>query len=250
MEDAGRYAVWRDQHAARIERLRDRHAGAACALLGTGPSLNEVDMDRLRDRFVIAVNNIFPRFRRVAWKPDYYVAVSPDKIAANAPDIARLDAVCFLSHQHWDRRLLPPADRRLPFFTTGGIGMPTASAAFEEDLTRPVPIGNTVSFAALQIAYFLGFTTVVLLGFDHRFRPAQHPNARVAGSVGDSPDHFCANYHRQREYHVPDPAAYENVFATARARFEMAGRRIVNATPGSALEVFPRVGDEGWALLM
>ena len=249
MDEAG-YAAWRDRHAPRVERLRDRHAGAACALLGTGPSLRAADLDRLRGRFAIGVNNLFPKLRGTAWKPAFYVAVSPDKIATNAGDIAALDAVCFLSHRHWDRALLPPAAHRLPIFTTGGLGIPASPGAFEGDLTRPVPVGNTVSFVALQIAYFLGFKTVVLLGFDHRFRNVERPNVRVAGSSAADPDHYCPDYHRNAAYHAPDAGSYETAFATARARFEAAGRRIVNATPGSALAVFPRVEErEGLAML-
>lgn len=238
--DDSDYDRWRRHYRARIERFRAIHRGQTGFLLGNGPSLNQVDLGRLHGASVIGTNKIFLKIDRSGLRLAYYVAVSREKIGANASGIADLDAVCFLSHQHWDRSLLPEADNRIPVFTVGDIGTPGSGSVFQDDLTRPVPIENTVTFVALQIAYFLGYAKIVMLGFDHRFDAAHEPNVMVRASTGCS-DHFDPDYHRGEAHHTPDSASYEAAFDKAGERFEAAGRCIVNASPDSALSAFPRI---------
>lgn len=234
---------WRRRYRGRIEALRDRHRGETCFLLGNGSSLRDVDLDALRGASIVGMNKVFLKFRGSGTALTYYVAISGNKISANADEIAELDAVCFLSHRHWSRMLLPETERRLPIYTIGDIGLPAAGGVFEDDLTRPLPSGNMVSFVALQIVYFLGYARVVMLGFDHRFNPAHSPNTLVFEEDA-SAYHFDPEYHRDELYLAPDRTSYDAVLRTAREHFEAAGRRIVNATPDSALDVFPRVSPE------
>lgn len=49
--------------------------------------------------------------------------------------------------------------------------------------------GNTVTYAALQIAYALGCSTVYLLGVDHSFVQSGRENS-AARLVGADPNHF------------------------------------------------------------
>ena len=58
-----------------IEKLKGIHQGKRCFILGTGPSLQYRDLDRLKENeeLSISVNGIFHAYAHTAWRPDYYV---------------------------------------------------------------------------------------------------------------------------------------------------------------------------------
>ena len=49
--------------------------------------------------------------------------------------------------------------------------------------------GSTVTYTALQLAYFMGCDPVILIGVDHNFTTPGQPNVTVVSS-GDDPNHF------------------------------------------------------------
>jgi hypothetical protein len=111
---------------------------------------------------------------------------------------------------------------------------------FITDARRGVAPCGTVTVAALQLAYHMGFETVTLLGIDHRFQSEGPPHARVR-QRGPDPNHFRGDYFGDgTAWNLPDLRLSERGYAMARAAFEDAGRQVLNATPDTALEVFPR----------
>src|SRR3546814_12759768 len=89
--------------------------------------------------------------------------------------------------------------------------------------------GWTVTYAALQVAYYLGFKEVILIGMDHRYEYTGDPNQT---QVLDGPDltHFSSDYfgHGQH-WDNPDLAHSEESYRIARAESERDGRRIIDA---------------------
>ena len=61
-----------------------------------------------------------------------------------------------------------------------------------------------MTYVALQIAYFMGFSQVVLIGVDHRFK-TKGPAHTECILPGDDPNHFDPSYfgHGFR-WHLPD----------------------------------------------
>ncbi|HEY8119610.1 MAG TPA: hypothetical protein VIE91_10260, partial [Methylophilaceae bacterium] len=55
------------------DKLKDRHVGNRCFVLGAGSSIKEQDITKLEDEFVISVSNTFvhPDFTRI--KPRYHI---------------------------------------------------------------------------------------------------------------------------------------------------------------------------------
>ena len=98
-----------------------------------------------------------------------------------------------------------------------------------------------MTYVALQAAYWMGFQEVILVGVDHRYSTAGPANAMVV-SQSDDPDHFDPEYFgRGFRWQLPDLEASERSYRLARAAFEADGRRIVDATVGGQLEVFPKI---------
>ena len=114
------------------------------------------------------------------------------------------------------------------------------TARFHKDITSGWYPGGTVTFAAMQLAYYLGFSQVILIGVDHRF-DSSGPAGKVVLSQGPDANHFHPEYFgRGVKWHLPDLEQSERAYRLAKTAFEGEGREIIDSTLGGALTVFPR----------
>jgi hypothetical protein len=114
--------------------------------------------------------------------------------------------------------------------------------AFQRDLTRPVVVGGTVTFVALQIAFYMGFRTVILVGLDHKYADKGPPSGTETRAADLDSSHFHPQYFpRGIKWQLPDLRRSEIDFGIARRVYEDDGREILDATPGGACQVFKKV---------
>lgn len=93
--------------------------------------------------------------------------------------------------------------------------------------------GKNSGFQAVNLAVHLGAARVILLGFDMQ--------------TGKTGDHFFGA-HRYPGASVPKYLDFRECFQTIVAPLKAAGVEVLNATPDSALDAFPRVSlDEALA---
>jgi len=212
--------------------LHNRHLDERCVLMANGPSLNRMDLSFLRRQTVIGLNKIFLGFRKFHFYPRYYVSVNRMVLQQSAEAIARLNCVKFISDRA-DGLLAEDA-------LTYRINTTRAPHRFCHDISQGVHEGWTVTYAALQIAYFLGFSEVVLIGMDHKFAYNGAPN-QAQQLDGPDPNHFSPDYfgHGQ-QWNNPDLAHSEESYGIARTEFERDGRRIIDATVDGACTVFEK----------
>ncbi len=94
----------------------------------------------------------------------------------------------------------------------------------------------------MQLAYYMGFETVILIGIDHYYTAAGKPHAEVV-SQGEDPNHFHPDYFGPGvKWHLPDLAGSERFYKIAYAYFWVNGRQIIDATVGGRCAVFPKGG--------
>jgi hypothetical protein len=217
----------------RLGWLRDRHRGERCVIVANGPSLNRMDLGFLRRETTIAMNKIFLGLPRFGFYPRYYVAINGTVLAQAAERIRALTCVKFLG-RHAEAAGL--AEDMWTYI----VETNEPRARFCTDLRQGMHEGWTVTYAALQVAYHLGFAEVVLIGLDHRYQFSGEPNE---SRVMDGPDlnHFAPDYfgHGQR-WDNPDLARSEESYRIARSAFEADGRRVLDATLDGACTVFPK----------
>lgn len=216
----------------RLEWLRNRHAGQRGVLVANGPSLNAMDLGFLRHETVIGMNKIYLGFRKFFFYPRYYVAVNRKVIEQSHQQIAAMNCVKFIGSRGRD---IVPVDA-----LTHHLETQEPYARFCPDISRGVHEGWTVTYAALQIAFFLGFDEVVIIGMDHRYQYEGKPN-EARRLDGDDPNHFMPNYFGGgQEWDNPDLKKSEESYRIARAEFEKAGRRVLDATVGGACPIFEK----------
>jgi hypothetical protein len=103
--------------------------------------------------------------------------------------------------------------------------------------------GFTITFVCLQLAYFMGFTTILLYGIDHYYKSKGKPNTPVIAE-GDDPNHFHPKYFADgAEWQLPDLKESERRYWLAKRIFENHDRKIYNLTKGSKLDIFERIDD-------
>ena len=64
---------------------------------------------------------------------------------------------------------------------------------FSIDLTKGFVGGNTATYAALQIAFYMGFSKIIIIGMDHNFTHSGSPNQEGL-LEGADPNHFDSSY--------------------------------------------------------
>lgn len=214
--------------------LKNRHRNEVAVLVANGPSLNKMKLDFLRKENVIALNKIHLGLDKFGFYPRYLVAMNEMVIAQAAKEIKALNCVKFLS-QHGAQGHLEE-DALTYIFNTK-----KPKERFFKDITKGLHEGWTVTFAALQIAYYLGYKEVVIIGLDHRFEYDGKKN-ELKTLNGADPNHFCDNYFGfGQEWHHPDLQKSEESFAVAKKIFEDDGRRILDATLEGACPIFDKV---------
>lgn len=219
---------------SRLHRLRDRHRGERCVIVANGPSLNAMDLTLLRTETIIGLNKIYLGFERFGFYPRYYVAINPTVVQQAAEVIGRLNCVKFIGSQAARRASL--GEDALTYM----LDTETPPARFSTDLTQGLHEGWTVTHAALQVAYHLGFTDVVLVGLDHRYNFIGQPNESHRLDGVDL-NHFSPEYFGfGQRWDNPDLARSEESYRAALAAYVRDGRTITDATVDGACTVFPK----------
>ncbi len=216
----------------RMLALKDKHKGQRCFIIGNGPSLKDIDLTLLENEITFGSNRIYLLFERMGFSTSYFVSVNRLVIEQCAQDIMKLPCPKFIG---WHARDLVEFTDDMMFLLS------KPEVAFHADITRGVWEGATVTYVALQVAYYLGFDKVILVGVDHSFMTQGKPHATVV-SQGDDPNHFDPQYFGNGfRWQLPDLETSELAYRMAKFHFERTGREIVDATIGGKLQVFPKV---------
>jgi hypothetical protein len=199
-----------------MQQYKNLHEGERCFILGNGPSLADVDLSRLEDEVTFGSNRIYLS----GFIPNYYACVNPLVLAQFQDEIDAMETVKFLPNDPLDTSL------REPMFSSP---------------EGPIWEGHTVTYVLLQLAYYMGFDEVILLGVDHNYGEVLQPNMEVVATGADE-HHFSSSYFSDgTRWHTPDLPMSEMAYSLAKFHYEKAGRKIINASGRTKLKVFPIV---------
>jgi hypothetical protein len=227
---------WFDAQMDRARRLLPmlsrRRRGDMCVIVGNGPSLARTD-PALVARFDAFVSNLAIRSEVWARAATYHCVVNHLVADQARAEINALEGATRF-FPYWLRPFLRGGDDTV-FLNAAGY------REFSTDPARRISWRATVSYFSMQVALALGYRTILLVGFDHRY--VQPADAREGDPInqGDAPDvnHFDPGYFRGMAWHAADTAQMEDCYRLAQAALGP-DRRIINCTEGGALEVFPR----------
>lgn len=234
----------KDDNTRRIESFRNKYKGQRCFLIGNGPSLRLADLNMLKDEICFGCNMIYKVFERTDWRPTFLCA--SDRVVAQAAAQqlqANPECTLWVSRTAYDLmkfkgdNLIYVSNLRKEKFYVHG------------DMTEYyVPSIATVMTFMVELAMYMGFSEIYLLGVDFTIGRGKN-------------DHFMNSY-RDKEMTKLEHMKMRNMFKgedigvhDAQIRFEgralyayeqlekyakKHGYHVYNATRGGMLEVFER----------
>jgi FkbM family methyltransferase len=231
--------------------LKDRYRGERIFVLGNGPSLNDTPLHLLGDEFTFGVNRVYLLFDRIRWRPTFYTTVDWRVTADCAPEINLLTGMQIFFPERF-RGILRDGDDVTWYWN--GPSLDPAQRSFATDASLGIRGAGSVTGAAIQLAFHMGFDPIYLLGCDVSYSipetviqegPDQFGNGVglfLTSTQDDDANHFDPRYFGAgRKWHDPNVKRMIEGFQQCRDGADRVGRRILNATVGGQLEVFERV---------
>lgn len=238
----------------RMKRFKKMYQGKRCFVVGNGPSLNEQDLDLIKDEYSFGVNSIYKIFNRTVWRPTFYCvqdyAVFEGLPKKELQDISNLTHATFIRMATYGRYTKKcELIKRLvltPIWTTVK-DKETGGAPFSEKSDFVIYDASTVTYMALQLAAYMGFEEIFLIGVDNNMPYHTEKDGSITVNDLSIACHFYdkpednigkdAYIHRAPDYEmVNDSYLSAENYSRRKGSF-----RIYNATRGGKLEAFERV---------
>lgn len=228
---------WRRESLRRLAELRNSHQGERAFILGNGPSLARTDLLLLCNEFTFGLNRAYLMFEQLGFSTSCLVSVNDLVIEQCVHEMQELRIPRYFS---WRSQRVFPRDLATALLPTF-LYTTYESPSFSANAGGRIWEGATVTYVALQLAFHMGFSQVVLIGVDHNFVSKGQANSTVT-SEGDDPNHFSPAYFGKGfRWQLPDLETSEVAYTMARDAYRKAGREVIDATVDGKLRVFPRV---------
>ena len=235
---------------ARNKELKDTYHGKRCFVIGNGPSLNTVDMRKLKNECVIVVN-LFHRYKDFKEiNSRYYILIDPDwflpktafsTLLKEIETITDPDTIFIvpLSARAYLRESGFFGDRKVYYFSAFGEFKEDLKFNIELDRTIPQPV-NSIN-CSLLVAKYLGCKDIYLLGCDRDSLSRHNPLSDVQQ----------LHFYKDEDDGTIQRAPFElSLFYTALSlkidrllgqKFALDGVKIWNANPKSWIDVFEKI---------
>lgn len=242
----------RNYEKEKLKGLKNSRSGRV-VILGNGPSLNSIDLNKLANEDVFACNKFYLAYPKIHWRPKFYIFMDWRLGADLAPSLNFISSEqLFLPTRL--RPFLKAKDRkRVTWFTTSIVGQRLESQ-FGQELEKGIPSKGTVLHTAIQIAAYLGYTEIVLLGVDGKYTVPDSviqtgedkfgtgTKLNLTSTADDDPNHFHPEYFgKGSRWHDPNVEGMKRVFFLLSKAQKFRSVRILNATPDSEISVFEKV---------
>lgn len=212
----------------KLTEYKNKFNGQRCFIIGNGPSLTVEDLEKLNNSVTIASHGIYHIYDKTSWRPTFYCAQDSKLINSQYDYIKDRcgDSFKFFGVVN---------NRKYPKFRSSDIAIELLNEnfvdgypKFSENALDGFYEGMTVTYFNIQLAVYMGFKEIYLLGIDHFY-------------TGGADDHFskedkCTN--------IPQLDKSTCAYQRAKEYADSNNVKILNATRGGHLEVFERVNFE------
>lgn len=250
LEDYPEREIYANMPAPDTEELRalyNQFEGERCFIIGNGPSLNKHDLSLLNGEYSFGVNSFYYKTRESGFRPTFYVVEDSSVMKENIEEIREYEAP-FKFFPTLYKKLHPKTPNTFFFEMNRGFyerSSPNyAVPRFSTDASRVLYCGQSVTYINLQLAFFMGFTEVYLIGmdFDYVIPKSHKRTGDVLLSDTDDPNHFHKDYFgKGKTWKDPKLERVLMNYRQADIAYSAVNRKIYNATVGGKLEVFDRV---------
>lgn len=220
----------------KIKILKNIHKGKRCFIIGTGPSLQIKDLEDLKNEYTFAPNRIFELFDKTDWRPTFYMCQDHKLIKTFKDRIKTIKAqYCFLPITYKKEF----EGRHYRFFVLKEHLYYPGDAQFSKDVSQYLGQGYTVTYGAIQLAIYMGFSEIYLLGVDHNYNLIRDAKGRPVKKSLDKVNYTAGMAELMQD--LPRIEESTIAYETAEKVSRKLGAHIYNATRGGKLEAFSRI---------
>lgn len=236
------YVLFKQKSESVLE-FKNNNNGDRCFIIATGPSLTLEDLKMVEKEYTFSMNSIVNIFDKTDFRPTFYLLqdgivekrirnkliefdicnvcktfIGINNLYGHKVSISRSIKKTYYKKAYW-------YNLNFLYHCLSSFYNPdSAKVYFATDCSKEMYDGFTVTYSAIELAVYMGFKEIYLLGCDTNF----------SGHVGEK-----AGMNNTKNF---EPAymmikAYES----AKKYAEENGVKIFNATRGGMLECFPRV---------
>lgn len=246
-----------------LRALQGKYRGKRCFIMGNGPSLNKTPLEKLEGEYVWGLNRCYMLFDRIQWKPSFYTAVDARVVSDIALEINELSRECtetlfFFPLEFYIKGILKNRENTMWYRQIAMDPLEGPKGYFSLNAAHYLRGVNTVSIAALQLAVYMGFNPIYLIGCDLNYTIPEGTKAsgevtdlgtgeRIVGyeltsTTDNDPNHFDPRYFGSgAKWHAPNVDGMIYGYQRAKEVCDTRGIKVFNATIGGKLEVFPRI---------
>ncbi len=212
-----------------IAEYKNKYEGQRCFVIGNGPSLTLEDLEKLSDEITFASHLIFQSFDKTKWRPTFYCVEDTELLENNIQNIINISSEYeqgfFTGNTFYN---LPKAflnNKKNSFWFVDNFRW-DKEPDFSLNANSYIAEGFTVTYAIIQLAVYMGFKEIYLLGVDHHYTADNSYSSMISdGKIYNTPklDKSTLSYKKAEEV------------------CDSVGVKIKNATRGGHLEVYERV---------
>ena len=216
-----------------LKSFNNIHNGERCFIIANGPSLKYVDFSLLENEFTIGMNRIYLMKEQNGFTPNYLACIDEkSQINQFHEEFNKVEIPCFYNFK---------LRNKFSKLSNQNFVLGKFSQSFAKGISKAYGNGKSVTYTAIQLAFYMGFKEVYIIGKDHSYNTAQKPGTGIK-SDGDENNHFIKGYYKKgQNWDAPDYLGEELAYKVALDHFTKNNRVIMDATIGGKLDVFPKV---------
>jgi hypothetical protein len=218
--------------------LKNSESGR-CFIIGTAPSLRIDELKRLSAEKTLGVNNICSIFETISYETNYYCIQDFAGYQIIKDNVDRIRHAIILQALTYTKSIFDifksnPLAEHIEFPLYLGSHMfsnNTSRLKFSSESNKIVYDGYTVIYSAIQLAVYLGFSEIYLMGVDCHYSPSRlhfkNQNSDSASNIND------IKLNRQSK-------RMREALLIARNHAEKLGVKIYNVSSDSPLDLFEK----------
>lgn len=215
-----------------IRKMKGMFSGKRCFIVATGPSLTLDDLKLISGEISFGMNSIVKLYNKINWRPTFY-GIQDSLVYEKLENIIKKEysnsTNVFVGSNLAKQFEIPSNFVQFPFdhyYHEAEREIGKYFAKFSDDASSVVYDGYSITYSLIEIAVYMGFKEIYLLGCDCNYPSGKKNHFIESGFVdknaASNPVRMRVGYEKAREYAGTH------------------GIRIVNCTRGGMLEVYPR----------
>ncbi len=223
-----------------LASLRNRYSNQSCFIVGNGPSLSTEDLDRI-NCVSFGSNYIYKIFDQTSWRPQFYCAF--DKVVIEKIGDALLSIPVetkFIDSSLGKKYRYDPSIHMINRINRYTINPYAPKMAIvNEKCENFVGSCYSVTSECIQLAIYMGFKTIYLLGIDHGFSTYYDLKGNLIVENGGAGNHF----YNEKKVHAANagcPYIVEEGYRLCKSLAEKRNVKIINVSRKTKLNIFER----------